>query len=276
MPYLELTGARLYYETAGTGPRALCFIPAGICTCAMWKPQIDAFTTGPLAEQYRCITFDPRGYGQTEMTSAAAYSNRNDIDRLLDHLGIGRAVLIGCSRGGAMAVDYALEHPFRVTGLVPVCAGLTGIAFEPSEAEHAVFSEMDALEAAGDTDALIEREIDIFLVGFNRTRADVDPQLIETVRAMQHINARHAQAGEQHHPIVMTPPAIERLRDIKAPTLVVLGLEDDGYAHAVARKLATDIPNAQLVALDSTAHLPSLERPEAFNAALSAFLRDLG
>lgn len=270
MAYLEVPGARLYYEVAGQGDHTLFFIPAGICDTRMWQPQMTAF-----AREYRCITFDPRGYGQTTMTDGQPYSNREDIAAILDHLAVSQAALIGCSRGGQIALDFTLEFPARVAGVVPVCSGLPGLDFEPPEEDMAIFAEMEALEAHGDIEQLIEREIDVFVVGFHRMRDQVEPALIDRVRVMQQANAAHATMNEQHKPIILQPLAVDRLNAITVPALVVIGLEDDAYALAAAHRMVADIPDAELVSFDNTAHLPSLERPERFNAALRAFLRRL-
>ena len=111
MPSLDVPGASLYYETDGQSLRLpLLLIHAGVATLRMWDPQIEA-----LAQQHYVVRFDTRGYGKTE-TDDVPFSDRDDALALLDHLGIERATVIGCSRGGAIALDLAVEHPDRVRG----------------------------------------------------------------------------------------------------------------------------------------------------------------
>ena len=88
--FVEHNGTRLFYETAGEGS-ALAFIHAGICDSTMWDAQFYAF-----AEQYQVVRHDMRGFGRSE-PSDAVYSPHDDLRAVLDHLGIERATLLGCS-----------------------------------------------------------------------------------------------------------------------------------------------------------------------------------
>src|SRR5260221_9539684 len=105
--------SRIHYETAGAGP-ALVFVHAGVSDRRMWDPQFETF-----AADYQVIRFDLRGFGKSKITDGA-YSNRADLSRVLDTLGVKKAVLVGCSMGGATALDYALEQPEAVRALVLV------------------------------------------------------------------------------------------------------------------------------------------------------------
>ena len=86
----------------------------------MWDPQ-----WGTLVGQHRTARYDTRGYNRTT-TEAVPFSNRADVIAVMDAAGIDRAVLVGCSRGGSIALDTALEYPDRVSGLVWVCGGVSG------------------------------------------------------------------------------------------------------------------------------------------------------
>ena len=86
----------------------------------MWDDQVAA-----LQDAYRVIRYDTRGYGETE-TEAVSFSNRADIAALLDHLGEESAHVVGLSRGGIIALDFALEFPDRVRSLTVAAGGVGG------------------------------------------------------------------------------------------------------------------------------------------------------
>ena len=92
-------GARIYFESAGVGP-AVVFIHAGVSDRRMWDPQFDYF-----ADKFEVIRYDLRGFGKSEMPDRS-YSNRADLGKVLQFLGIGKAAIVGCSMGGSTAIDF--------------------------------------------------------------------------------------------------------------------------------------------------------------------------
>ena len=94
------------------------------------------------------LRYDTRGFGES-VTEAVTFSNRADLLALMDHLKIDKAVIVGNSRGGQIAVDFALENPSRVSGLVFVAGGLSGFDKTPADVnktptagEKAVFEKI--------------------------------------------------------------------------------------------------------------------------------------
>ena len=133
---LETNGARIYYETDGAGDPVV-LIHAGVANLRMWDDQVAA-----LRDSYRVIRYDTRGYGLTE-TDAVEFSNRADIAALLDHLGEESAHIVGLSRGGMIALDFAIEFPRRVRSLVVAAGGIGGYA-SPDEADESTFAQAEA------------------------------------------------------------------------------------------------------------------------------------
>jgi len=117
---VEVPGGRLWTEQAGAGP-AVLFAHAGIADARMWDEQITA-----LAGRYHAIRYDQRGHGRSSPPDVP-YSPAADLGAVLDHAGADQAVLVGCSVGGAIAINYALAHPGRVTGLVLAAASTSGL-----------------------------------------------------------------------------------------------------------------------------------------------------
>src|SRR5215469_15618598 len=122
----ELNGTTLYYEVAGAG-HTLVLIHGHLLDRRSWDDQFTVF-----AEKYRVVRYDQRGFGDSgQIVRGEPYSDREDLYELMKFLGIENAYLMGVSGGGALAIDYTLEHPEMVDALIPVTAGLSG--FRPSE-----------------------------------------------------------------------------------------------------------------------------------------------
>lgn len=119
MTKIQVNGALLAYDEAGTGSPVV-LLHAGIADRRMWRDQI-----APLATRHRVITVDLRGYGESELPPSA-FAHHDDVVGLLDALGLASAALVGCSFGGAVAIDTALAHPHRVSALALLGTAVSG------------------------------------------------------------------------------------------------------------------------------------------------------
>lgn len=267
--FLEFNGARLYYEAAGSGP-ALVLIHAGIADSRMWDGQFAEF-----ARHCRVVRYDTRGYGRSK-TEPVEFSNRADLAALLDHLGIERATLVGVSRGGQIAGDFALEFPHRISGLVPVCAGMSGFDYE--SVVDAAALELDeaayAAQQAKDWDRAAELNVQLWVDGPGQPVGRAPAAARELVRQMTYDNITQHHGDEK--PLVLDPPAAGRLGEIQVPALVIIGALDTGDSVAVADALVAGIAGARKVVFENAAHVPNLEEPELFNKVLLEFLQSNG
>ena len=122
---LERPGARLVYEVAGTGPAVVLVHGFGLDR-RMWDPQAEH-----LAARFRVVRYDCRGFGASgPFDPAVPYTHAGDLVALLDHLALGRAVLVGLSFGGRVVLETALAGPDRVRGLVLLDAVLGGVPWD--------------------------------------------------------------------------------------------------------------------------------------------------
>src|SRR6185312_3100969 len=119
--FAEVNGTTLYYEVAGAG-HPFILIHGHLLERRSWDEQFAVF-----AQRYRVIRYDQRGFGDSGLiTKGASYSDRQDLSALMQFLGIESAYLMGVSGGGALALDFTLEHPEMVDALIPVTAGVSG------------------------------------------------------------------------------------------------------------------------------------------------------
>jgi 3-oxoadipate enol-lactonase len=256
-----LNGARVHYERSGTGFPVL-FIHAGIADSRMWEPQAAAF-----AKSFDMVRPDLRGFGDTALPPAP-YSGIADLAALLDHLQIDRAHVVGCSMGGTLAIDLALEHPERVERLVLIAAGVSGSNLGAADA--ALFTEIEEADKAGDMDAVNRAEVRLWVDGPHRREGSAPAAVRELVLDMNGRSLHTDWSSADSQPIAR--PAITRLGEISARTLVIVGDEDLPHCLANADLITSRIAGSRKVIIKDAAHLPSLERPVEFNRVLHDFL----
>lgn len=261
--FAPINGTQMYYEVTGEG-EPIVFVHAGIADHRLWDDQVPFFSP-----KYKVVTFDMRGFGQTEPIDAE-FTNRRDITALLDLLGIASAHFVGCSMGGGFSMDIAIESPERVKSLTMVCSGPGGLELDVEEPE--IFQKVEEAEQSGDLDLVAEYEAQAWFDGATRTKDQVDANRRAKSIAMNRIALEHQQKGLGTNVGRLDPSASTRLGELKIPVLVIVGEHDNAYIHAAGDYMAEQIANARKVVMKDTAHLPSLEHPDEFNRILSEFL----
>jgi pimeloyl-ACP methyl ester carboxylesterase len=256
----------LWAQAAGEGS-AIVLVHAGIADSRMWDPQWD-----PLAARHRVVRYDTRGFGRTEGADVE-FSNRADLVAVMDATGVERATLVGCSRGGAIAVDTALEFPGRVGALAWVCGGLGGVEMEETPEETAAGERMEALWEAKDWEALAELEVAVWVDGVGQRPGRAPAPVRELVRRM--CLDTYLQEKPAGRPIVLDPPAAGRLGEIGVPVKVIIGELDTLGTRLTAELIAANVAGAHRVSVPGVAHLPSLERPGWFTETLLAFASEI-
>ncbi len=259
---LEVGGDRIYYETAGAGPPVV-LLHDGLTHSGIWGAQFRAFAVG-----HRVVRYDRRGYGRSDV-AAHPYSAVEDLEALLDHLGIERAVLVGASSGGRLAIDYALASPDRVSGLVLVGAVVSGYGYSDHFRERGRRNMAPLSE--GDVEGALSNWVeDPYLLG---TR---DREIRARLRTLMEPYAR--KRFLRYDPALERapqPPALDRLDRIRVPTLVVVGAQDIADVHAHAGVLEAGIEGAERVVVPDAGHLVAFERSDEFNTLVFRFLRSL-
>lgn len=256
-----LNGARVHYEREGAGI-PLILLHAGVADHRMWGPQVDAF-----ANHFDVIRPDLRGFGESELPPGR-WSPVGDLLALIDELGLKPVHLIGCSIGGGIAIDFAIQHGERTSKLVLVGPGIGGTEFAPKYPD--LFAEIDAAEAAHDFAAINTAEMHLWLDGPRRPHGYVKQPLRDLFLDM---NGKNFGADWEKSPIDgMDPPAAARLHEVTAPALVVVGDEDVPMVLDAADLLMKSVPHITKAVIHDAAHLPNLEHPEEFNRLVLDFL----
>ncbi len=265
MPIVEVPGARLSYDVAGDPAHpAIVFVHAGVATRAMWDPQFH-----DLARDHFVIRYDTRGYGESPGQDVE-FADRHDLLAVLDAAGAAKATFVGCSRGGRIALDAALDQPARVSGLVTIGSTPGGADQDgATELELEMLAAIKAASDSGDVDTLVRTEVAYWDLGPTREIDDVDPEFLQ--RAIElNVGAAHWDFAGLDQPL--DPPAISRLHEISVPALVVVGELDVTEAKLGYELLLEGLPHAEGLRFPDSAHLPSVERAEQFTSELRAWL----
>jgi pimeloyl-ACP methyl ester carboxylesterase len=257
---LRVPGAELYYEAEGDGV-AIVLVHGLALDARMWDDQVLA-----LKDIARVVRYDARGFGRSKRDAETSYSHAGDLWRLLDHLEIDKAVLVGLSMGGRTVVEATLAAPERVRALVLLDAVLDGVPWDP-DSERGIQAIGEGLRAGGLGEAKEAWLRHDFFAPAQR-RPDVARRLAEMVGDYSGVNWTSPDPHAPH------PNSIELLATIAAPTTVVVAELDVPCFHVMSDVLAARIPGARKVTIPGVGHMLNMEAPEAVNALLREAVLD--
>ena len=268
MPYALSNGVRLYYEEAGKGV-PIVFVHEYADDLYGWDAQLRYFS-----RRYRCIAFNARGYPPSEVPKAVSkYSQAiatDDIANVLQHLGIRRAHIIGCSMGGYATVHFGLRYARRALSLTAI-----GVGFGADADKRAQFLKDTEVFARRFEELGTAEAIKPYQVGPSRVQLqNKDP------RGFAHFCAEFAKhsalgsANTQRGVQARRPSiyALERgLAKLKVPLHVMTGDEDNNCLEP-GIFIKRVCPSAWLTVVPNTGHAVNIEEPELFNRLTAEFL----
>lgn len=255
-------GGRLHYEVVGEAGRPVVVLLNGMTqTTANWKTQARG-----LAAAARVVTYDARGQGKSDVGEEALTLelHARDLVRLLDHLEVERASLVGFSHGSRVALAFANEAPERLERLV-----LSAATAEPTALAQTIVRSWREILRLGGLEAMSWASLPNILGA--RFLADNQHMLDGIVRASVQ---RNSQAGiERLLDAMIAYPSLKELASgVHSPTLVLYGEADLLVDRPGAARLA-ELTAGELESIPSVGHTLPIEAPEAFRAAIWRFLR---
>jgi len=260
--YFRSGDARLRFRDEGAGAVAV-FIHGWTLDLDAWDLQAAA-----LAGAFRVIRYDRRGFGLSEGTPGRA-ADQEDIVRLLDHLRLDAATLVGHSQGARVALAFALRQPERVAALV-----LDG---PPDESGDAAAAGDEDFSIAEYRRMVAEQGVDAFRRAW---RSHPLMRLYTQDSAARELAARMLDRYPAHDlreagDVPPPPVGAAALARLVKPALVVNGEFDTLIRCRAGEALARALPLAERVVMRGAGHLPNLDSPRAYNDALQAFLERL-
>jgi len=266
MPKAMVNGINMYYEVHGQG-EPLVLIMGSFGSLEAWSLQIHA-----LQKHYKVIVFDNRGIGRTDK-SPEPYSiatMANDTVGLMDHLGIGKAHVLGMSLGGPVAQDIAINYPQRVMKLVLVCsiAGADRTHLHP-----------DMIKALSVEEG--RQEVDLRSIDFNKVMT-ATVSLAFNDKLLRDSLSSQAESWFKQFDIegflkqweaVANYSVLDRLHKIEAQTLVITGTKDRIVNPHSSEVIARLIRNSRLVKVKGGSHAFFMEMSDIFNTEVLKFLK---
>ncbi|MHB8669954.1 MAG: alpha/beta fold hydrolase [Acidimicrobiales bacterium] len=257
MPFADVNGQHIYFEDSGGDARAVIFSHGFLMDHEMFEPQVSA-----LRAEFRCITWDERGFGGTEATAPFTYwDSAEDALALLSHLGVDQAFFVGMSQGGFLSLRAALVAPERVLGL-----GLidTQAGVEAEEARPLYEAMTEDWVSNGPSDELAGAVASIIMSpGYDHSSW------------VAKWKARPKEAIREPFRTLMDRDDIwDRLPEISAPAIVFHGEADAAIAMDKAERLSKELADCEaLVRIPGAGHASNLSHPAEVNQPLLDFLR---
>jgi len=265
--YVDVPAGRLFVLDEGSGPPVV-LLHAGIADLRSWDAMV------PLLNQaaYRTIRYDQRNMGRST-TEDVEFSRIDDLLAVLDATGVARAVLVGNSMGGMLAFDTAIAAPDRVVAIVGVGSGLGGFDVEPTDLIRALDAEEAGLEAATPRDpaAIAAFDVRVWVDGPGQPPTRVPAAIRDLVFEMDLLDPERTQGKA----VRLSPPANDRLDDLRCPVLAVAGDLDIPDVVQTARHLETNAPNARALVWPDVAHMIGMEQPERLATTIVDFVAPL-
>ncbi len=253
----------LAYDDVGEGP-VIVLIHGYPFNRSMWTEQVAA-----LKSHYRVLAVDLRGHGETAVTpgTSAMEDMAYDIANLLDHLEVSRAVIVGLSMGGYVALAFTRLFTLRVRGLVLVDTRAQADTEEGRQTRMAQVEKISREGMQGIADAMLPKLLTAETVAKR-------PDIVTRVRHMM-VHTPPDGAAAALRGMAQRRDQRPFLPNILAPTLIIVGREDAITPAADSEYMHQEISGSRLEIIDGAGHVSNIERPTQFNDALLKFLKDI-
>lgn len=261
MAYADINGQRIFFTDSGGDGPAVLFSHGFLMDHAMFDPQVAA-----LSGEFRVVTWDERGFGQTEFDGKpfTYWDSAYDAFGLLEHLGIARAVFAGMSQGGFLSLRAALLAPERVRGLVLID---TQAGAEADDKVELYGDMLAAWEQVGPGDELANIVAGIII--------DDEAENPRWIAKWQNEWPKE-RIKEPGACLLGRESLSERLGEITCPALVIHGDNDSAIDLEKAEAMSAGLTGSDgVVVIAGAAHAANLTHPEPVNAALIPWLRGL-
>ncbi len=269
MPIATVKERSLFYEERGAG-FPLLFGHSYLWDSAMWEPQVRA-----LSSAYRCIVPDLWAHGRSDLPPAdfsRLETLADDYWAFVQTLGLERFAVIGLSVGGMWGAHLALRHPEAVAALVLMD---TYVGPEPEEKRLRYFGMLDMVEKVRAVPAPVAEAV-LSLI-FSPVTVEKRPELPARFRT-----ALTTLPPERAPGIVAIGRAIfsrtsllERLPELRIPTLIIVGADDLARPPSEAEEMARLIPGARLEIIPEAGHISNLEQPDRVTSLIQSFLEEV-
>ncbi|NBI30227.1 alpha/beta fold hydrolase [Chengkuizengella marina] len=246
----------LNYEVHGTGEPIVMIHSPGV-DMREWK-----YIVPHLAQTNEVVIFDGRGAGKSPAPVEPS-DFVNDVLRLIDHLGIEKATLVGHSMGGQIATDFTLTYPDKVKKLVLISPSLTGFKYSSE------FTEW--MQKVNSVAPDVEKLVEMSLSGPNYSITMSSPHQGFLYEMTRHYMNKVFTEWKNFEIIWPEPPAIERLHEIKASTLFIQGDKEWEDLYRISEHFK-QVQSIRFIIVEGADHMVTLTHPEKIVNYIDLFL----
>ena len=263
MPFLDINQAKIHYQEAGQGPETIVFSHGLLMNCTMYRAQVEV-----LSKRYRCISYDHRGQGRSEVTKGGydMDSLADDAAALIRALDCGACHFVGLSMGGFVGMRLAIHRPELLKSLTLMD---TSAGPEP-EHKKGSYRRM-AFVGRWLGFRLVVKPVMKLLFGQtflnDPDRESLREEWKQRLISLDRIGATRAARG-----VIERKGVEENLSGITTPTLIIVGEEDAATPVPMSRSIHEAISESKLAIIPRAGHTSNIEEPDAVNRALEPFL----
>jgi len=263
MPHINCNNTSLFYTDEGSGNETIVFSHGLLMSNDMFRSQMDHFKT-----RYRCIAYDHRGQGKSEVTKAGYDMDSLFLDAaaLIENLQLGAVHFVGLSMGGFVGMRLAARKPHLLKSLVLM----------ETSADEEVFkfkyNLLNLIFAVAGSKPIHQKIMNIL---FGKSFLSDPERSGERVYWENHMLRLKKSITKSVKGVIDRTSVYEEIKSIAVPTLVLVGNEDVATVPEKAKRIHKQINGSVLEIISCAGHSASVERPEAVNRVIESFLNHL-
>jgi len=260
---IDINGKNLFLKTMGNG-EPLLFLHSSLLTSEMWNTQIRYFS-----KKYLTIAYDFCGHGKSELPKST-YSDYEDLKAIINKKNLSKIILIGCSYGGSVALDFTLKYPEYVSKLILISPAINGYNY-PLRLTLESIRNFRNVKKYG-----IEKSAELFMK--NKYWSYFVPKENGSTEIFKKlfIGNGNFYNGKYNQKYILKPFAIKRLSEINTDVLLIIGNNDSKFNKNASKIIKDKIGKIKYCEINGCGHLPNIEKNEEVNKIIQEYLWRLG
>ena len=258
--WVDVEGGKLHVETSGRGS-AILLLHGWPLDYRIFERQIPY-----LARFFRVVACDRRGFGRSQ-APPDLHLELDDIDRIMEVLGLGTVHLLGMSQGARIALRFAVTRPERIRSLIVQAPAIDGIAFDEPESERIPMEEFAILARAGKMDEVRARWLAHPMMALGSGHEKLRRRVEEIVAGYEGKDLLDYSPARNAFP----HDVLDGLSRFEQPCLVLTGARETATRREHARRLLESIPRSREIVFEHSGHLSNLTEEKRYNRTVAEF-----
>ena len=257
---MDINGKNICIKTIGNGD-PIVFLHSSLLTSEMWSSQIDYFS-----KKYKAFTFDFCGYGKSDLPKGI-YSDCEDLKTILDKNNINKAIIVGCSYGGSVALDFVLKYPEYIKKLILITPAVNGYKY-PLKLTIESIKNFRKVRKIG-----IEKAVEIFMNNKYWNYFIPKDNICKEEFKNIFVENKNFYNGNYTKKQIVKPAAIKQLTEINNDVLLIGTENDSKFNKDVVKILSENIKRIKVYEIKNCGHLPNIEKREETNKIIEEYIK---